>query len=496
MSDSGNSSPIIASVDLGSNSFHMVVARIDDDGNLIMIDKLKEMVRLRGGLDHDRRLIPSAEKAALACLQRFGDRIRHLPRDSVRVAGTNTLRTMVNSEEFLLSGKEALGHPIEIISGQEEARLIYLGVAHTLSDDGGSQLVVDIGGGSTEFILGQRFKPTRLESINVGSVSMTQRYFPGGILEEPFWKVAHTAIQLELTPLQKHYHRSNWSMAIGASGTIKAARSIMLALGLSKFGLDLQALHSIRDLMIEAGHIDNLDLPGLKPDRAPVFAGGLAILIAIFEVLKIRGMTVSEGALREGLLYDLVGRHQHEDVREKTVKKMLSRFKVDVAQGEQVKETALHLFDRVKKDWRLKGVQKTLLAWASQLHEVGMAIDHSRYHEHGAYILRYAYMPGFSRRDQLWLSVLTRTHRKKINTEHFDVLTLKERDRAIKVCTLLRLSILLHRSRRDEQLLPEIDVSDNEVRFTCENIKERPMLVADLEREKAILKSIDIHLSY
>jgi exopolyphosphatase/guanosine-5'-triphosphate,3'-diphosphate pyrophosphatase len=490
-----NSQEIIASVDLGSNSFHMLVARVDDTGNLHPIDKLKEMVRLRGGLDNNNNLSKEAEERALDCLSRFGERIRHLPADRVRIAGTNTLRTMKDAQSFQRKAKKRLGHSIEIIGGREEARLVYLGVAHTLSDDHGKRMVVDIGGGSTEFIIGDEFKPKHLESLNMGSVSVTQRYFPDGSLKKKLWKKANTALRLEIMPIQKQFDQSQWEISTGSSGTIKATRKIILELGLEKFGITLYALHTIRDIMIKAGHFNNLELPGLKSDRAPVYAGGLAVLIAIFESLHIKQMTVSDGALREGLLYDLIGRIHHEDVRDKTSKSLAKRFNIDPLQAEQVKTTALHLFDQVRKKWDLPKTSRAILAWAADLHELGMSIEHNKYHQHGAYILEFAYTPGFSRRDKLWLALLTATHRRKIEPNLFHRLPDKHVSTVQRLCILLRLSVLLHRSRKNESVLPRVKVKENELKLHCTSLSARPMLMADLQREKKWIEPMGYSLS-
>lgn len=481
---------IVAAVDLGSNSFHLIVAQVSDQGILQKVDKIKEMVRLRGGLDDDMYLSPEKEQEALECLQRFGERIRHLPANCVRIAGTNTLRNMRKSGRFLRKAKKALGHSISIIAGREEARLVYLGVAHTLSDDKGKRLVVDIGGGSTELIIGAKFQSKKLESLEMGSVSATQKFFPNGKLDAKYWKKAHTQLSLEITPNQNTFKRSQWEVATGSSGTIKAAKNIVLALGLEKFGITLYALHHIRDLMIAEKHIDNIDLPGLKADRAPVFAGGLAVLIAVFETLKIDHMTVSEGALREGLLYDLIGRIHHEDVRVKTVTDLQERFSIDPIQSKQVMETANYLANQLSTEWSLKSKQKQLLAWAAMLHELGLNISHNNYQDHGSYILHYADLPGFSRKEQRWLSCLVGTHRRKIDSSIFAVLPEVEQDSVEKLSIILRLAVLLHRSRKPESVLPLITLKGNRLYVSNISIDSRPMLLADLQREQGWIKPL------
>ncbi len=487
----------IAAIDLGSNSFHMIVARVDDYGNFAMVDQIKEMVRLRGGLDSENNMDEAVAQRALDCLQRFGDRVRHLEKGTVRAAGTNTLRTMKTSSDFLRKGSLALGHKIEIIPGHEEARLVYLGVSHTLSDDKGKQLVIDIGGGSTEFIIGKKFEPKKLESLNIGSVSMTQRFFADGSLREENWKAADTALRLKIMPIERAFSSKNWKRAIGSSGTIKAARSIIQALEIEQFGITLDALYILRDRMIAMQSIEQLELEGLKDDRAPVFAGGLAVLIAVFEALKIERMTVSDGALREGLLYDMLGRIQHEDVRNRSVQDLMERFNIDKKHANCVKKTALHCFEQVRKDWGIPKKRELSLAWAADLHELGMSITHDKHHLRGAYILEYADIPGFARRRQHWLSLLVMGHRKKLESEHFHSVHEEEQQMLRYLVILLRLSVLLHRSRLDQEMMPTVEGSVDSLFIRCSsNIKDHALLEADLVQEKAWLEKIGFKLYF
>ena len=498
ISTEGTQDDMIAAVDLGSNSFHMIVARMDGQGGFTMIDQMKEMVRLRGGLSPEGHLSKQKQQEALDCLRRFGDRIKHFPPENVRIAGTNTLRSMKDSQAFFDQANAALGHEIEIISGHEEARIVYLGVSHTLSNDFGKQLVIDIGGGSTEFIIGKKFEPIHLESLNIGSVSATQRFFGDNKLSKNNWKKANTALRLEIIPIESTFRTGNWKRAIGSSGTIKATRKIIQELQLEKFGISLYALHQIRDLLIKAKTIDNIKLPGLVAERVPVYAGGLAVLIAVFEGLKIKSMTVSDGALREGLLYDLMGRIQHEDVRSRSVEELLQRFNIDIGQSQRVKQTALHLFSQVYKDWKLPKKSKKLLAWAADLHEIGMSITHSKYHLHGAYILDHVDIAGFSRQEQHWLSVMVQTHRRKLTYNVFDGLPDNERHTVKRLSILLRLSVLLHRLRLEQEILIKASATDTYLKLSCdkETLAKRTLLLADLEREKAWLDKVNIELDF
>ena len=488
---------MIAAVDLGSNSFHMIVARVDENGNFSMVDQMKEMVRLRGGLDEDNNMDEAVAQNALACLQRFGDRIRHLDRSAVRAAGTNTLRTMNQSKEFLRQANQALGHKIEIIPGREEARLVYLGVSHTLSDDRGNQLVIDIGGGSTEFIIGEMFEPKKLESLNFGSVSATQRFFADGTLSKKNWKQANTALRLEIMPIEKQYSIENWQYAIGSSGTIKATQEIIHAFEMDKFRITLDALYKIRARMIEMETIDKLKLPLINSERLPVYAGGLAILIAVFEALKIEYMNVSDGALREGLLYDLLGRIQHEDVRDRSVRDLMQRFNIDTDHAALVRATAIHCYKQVRKGWGLPKKRKRILGWAADLHELGISITHDKHHLQGGHILEFADIPGFARHRQHWLSVLVIAHRKKLPIALIDELSDDERPTVVYLIVVLRLAVLLHRSRQSLEILPNIDGGDHQLHLHIDGeISEQALLEADLLQEQQWLSKINFKLTF
>lgn len=491
----------LAAIDLGSNSFHMIVVQIDDHGQLTVLDRLRESVRLGGGLDVKGNLTKEAQQRALGCLQRFGERLRDFPSDQVAAVGTNTLRQTKNAREFLVLAEAALGHPIAIISGREEARLIYVGVAHSLAQEQpGKRFVMDIGGGSTELIIGQGFEPLHLESLRMGCVTSSQRFFPDGNLAKSCWEKALTAAHLELMPIKASYREIGWESATGASGTIRAVKKVIQQTGLAPYGITLDNLQRLRGMMTEAGHVDKLKLPGLSDERKPVFAGGLAILIAVFEALKIRRMFVSDGALREGLVYDRLDRYQHEDLREKTVRGFQQRFQVNLAQAEFVHKTAHKLFNRCRDEWKLPEHLDTLLGWAADLHELGLAIAHSSYHKHGGYLLENADLLGFSSEEQRWLSVLVRTHRQKLSPKLFEVVDAGQRQAALYLSVLLRLAVLLHRSHNEHApRIERIKPGKNrlELRFTETDLAgKRPLLLADLEREQAFLAAVDFTLSF
>jgi exopolyphosphatase/guanosine-5'-triphosphate,3'-diphosphate pyrophosphatase len=498
MIDQRKSPQYLAAIDLGSNSFHLVVARIED-GHVHILDRLREMVRLGGGLDKNGRLTEEARIRAFSCLDRFAERVQKLPQGSVAAVGTNTLRQAKNSRQFLQSASEILGHPISIIGGKEEARLIYLGVSHSLVAEGGKRLVMDIGGGSTELIIGEGFEPLHLSSLEMGCVSMSRAFFNNGELGKRNWEKAKIAAHMELRPVRHHFRKIGWLSATGASGTIRAAGSIVKALGLGTYNITLDSLYEIRNRMIAAGHVKSLHLPGLDSDRQPVFAGGLAILMATFEALKIENMQVSEGALREGLLYERLGRIQSEDTRLKTVSSVQQRFQISQKHARRVSVTSHRLLTACEKAWNLGREDAERLNWASSLHEIGLAVSLSGYQKHGAYLLDNADLPGFSLEEQDWMSVLVRCQRKKISKKYFQGLPEKDQKTALRLAILLRLATLLHRSRKDETaVIEQIVAGENSLtlQFAQYEMINHPLQRASLEQEAQYLKKVDFDLRF
>jgi len=485
---SPSSSPVkdgdqIAAVDLGSNSFHMVVARYSQ-GQLRVIDRLRETVRMADGLDGRGGLSEEARLRALECLERFGQRIRDLPHHHVRALATNTVRRLSSPRAFLTPGEAALGHPIEVISGREEARLIYLGVAHAQPPkEDQHRLVIDIGGGSTEFIIGRGFNPVERESIQVGCIASTRRFFPGGKLSKKRWKDALTEIAGELQQFATLYRDLGWQEAIGSSGTSKAIGEICAAMKLTKGAVTAEALPQVRDRLLQVERIEDIDLPGLSGDRRPIIAGGVLILEAAFQALGIERMMVSKAAMREGILYDMIGRGGQNDVREAAVAAQMRRYDVDTRQAQRVEATALSMFEQVRAAWKLEDMDAELLSYAARLHEIGLAVAHSQYHVHGAYLLEHSDISGFSRQEQLFLSALVRTHRRNVPKSAFEALPDRRLAAAKRTAALLRLAVLLHRAH-EAQPIPKLDVSVEGEQLSLvldkEWIEQRPLLRADL----------------
>jgi exopolyphosphatase/guanosine-5'-triphosphate,3'-diphosphate pyrophosphatase len=477
----------VAAIDLGSNSFHMVVARLDH-GELQVVDHVRERVALAEGLDEQRNLTPEAWGRALECLSRFGQRLRDMPRGAVRAVGTNTLRRARNARPFLAAAQKALGYRIEVIPGVEEARLIYLGVAHHHADEAPRRLVIDIGGGSTECILGEGFDPLATDSLRMGCVGYSRTYFPGGALSRESMHAARVAAGIELQSIERAYRSAGWDCCIGSSGTILAVDAILRENALSTEGITPRALRKLRKTLIEAGHVEKLQLAGLQEDRKPVLAGGVAILSAVFDGLGIERMEASNGALREGLLYDLLGRIRQEDVRDRTIRNFSQRYHVDLEQARRVELTARALLSQVARAWDLGDSQAArTLSWAARLHEIGLSISYAGHHKHGAYIAQHADMPGFSRRDQECLAALITNHRRKPHLEAFESLSdPATAEETKKLCAVLRLAVLLNRSRSPRSR-PEPRLSAKgsglTLRLPAPWLARHPLTRADLEAE-------------
>jgi exopolyphosphatase/guanosine-5'-triphosphate,3'-diphosphate pyrophosphatase len=488
---------VLAAVDLGSNSFHMVVARYTH-GQLVILDRLREMVRLGAGLEADGRLNKDVTARALACLERFGQRLRDMRPDSVRVVGTNALRRARRKEAFVERAREALGHPIEIVSGMEEARLIYSGVSHTMPAGPGRRLVCDIGGGSTEIIIGEGLEPLELESLQTGCVRVSEEFFADGRLSQKRMQRARVAARQAIEPYQAAFRRRGWDETVGSSGTVRAIGDSIRELDPAAVDISADGLERIIHELSSIEHIRDLKLVSVTEDRRLSFAGGVAILAEVFEQLGIEAMRVAEGAMREGLLYDLIGRYTDEDARERTVRSMQERYHVDRAQAERVENTAAAFLAQVEESWLLSDPTiELLLRWAARLHEIGLDVAHSGYHRHGAYLLANADMAGFPSEEQKLLSIVVGSHRRKPALEVADELAPPWDKRARPMMLLLRLAVLLHRGR-SSVAFPEIQLTARgeslEVRFPRGWLDDHPLTVADLQTEIEHLKSIGFRL--
>ncbi|MEA3275465.1 MAG: exopolyphosphatase [Pseudomonadota bacterium] len=489
----------VAAIDLGSNSFHMIVARVNE-GHLQAIDRIKEMVRLGEGLTENKLLRPEVAERALACLERFGQRLRGMPSGSVLAVGTNTLRQVRPETGFLEHAERALGHPIDVIAGREEARLIYLGVANGLAAGDERRLVVDIGGGSTELIVGEGFTPRLRESLHMGCVSMSRQQFPSGKITAKSMDRAELAGALEVRPVRELFRHSGWRNAVGSSGTIKAIAAVVAAQGWCQDGISADSLTNLRKALINFGNASDIDLKGLAEERKPVFAGGVAVLRSLFTNLGIEHIQVSDEALREGLIYEMMGRIRHEDVRERTVSSLSQRFGIDEDHAARVQTTALSLFGQVAQAWSLDNPNyPSILGWSARLFEIGLMVAHSQYQKHGAYLLRNADLSGFTRQEQAVLAALVLGHRRKFPVQEFLGLPRPVQDCARHLCVILRLAVLLHRGRSPtNKPHPMLSAIGERLRldFPDDWLEQHPLTRLELEQEAERLKAAGLKLEF
>ncbi|GGW81245.1 exopolyphosphatase [Alteromonas halophila] len=490
----------VAALDIGSNSFHLVVARIVAD-SVQILHRVKQKVRLADGLNEQNMLSQEAMDRGLHMLGVVAESIRGFEPDSVRIVATHTLRKAKNAADFIRAAKDILPYPIEVISGTEEARLIYSGVAHTNHADG-QQLVIDIGGGSTEFVVGKGFDPLLCRSLQMGCVSYTKRFFPDGALTPEAFETAITSAQQELELVETKFRNLGWTQCIGTSGTIRtlftlaqndedSAHDVPVTLG---------RLKGLMKQFINAGHTDKLTMAGLSDDRRVVIAGGLAILIGAFRALSIEGLVYSSAALREGVLYEMEEQLHHADIRGRTASSLATRYDVDTKQASMVLTTSLFLLDQVQKPWKLKKQDfRSMLGWAALLHEVGIQINSRGVQRHSGYILANVDMPGFTQEQQSLLATLVRFHRKKIRKDDAPYFSQYDSQSVFKLVALLRLGVLLN-IKRQQGFVPDFIVSADKSSLTLTFpegwLSQRPIIHADLKREKSYLKTIGIALTF
>jgi exopolyphosphatase/guanosine-5'-triphosphate,3'-diphosphate pyrophosphatase len=454
---------LLAAIDLGSNSFRLSIGRVAVQNgvkHIYQIDRLKETVRLAAGLNADKILNDASVDRAIEVLGRFGDRLRSFHPDRVRAVATNTFRVARNVSDFLPRAEAALGFPIEVIAGREEARLIYTGVSHTLPVSDEKRLVIDIGGGSTEVIIGKGDEPVLMSSLYMGCVSYSRKFFPDGVVDAYTMKLAELAARREIEVITKPYRKMGWTTAIGSSGTAKALYAILTESRFSTGGITREGIERLKTKIVRAGRVIPEDLPGIKTERADVLTGGLAIMSAFFDEMHVDIMKTGDGALRLGVLVDMAGREESHDRRDESVNAFMKRYHVDTRQAARVKRCALSLFDTLFPAKSPQDELRHTLSWAADLHEVGMSIAQADYHKHSAYILNHADMPGFSRADQSQLALLALAHTGKLTKAQTLV---QSRDKWLTILCL-RLAVLLCRRREDITKLPiTISVSNTSI---------------------------------
>ena len=482
----------LAAVDLGSNSFHLQIGRVVE-GQIYPLDALRETVRLGAGLTSDKRLDRATQAKALDVLKQFRERLRGFPRAAVRAVGTNTLRVAKNAPQFLRDAREALGFPIDVIAGREEARLIYVGVAHSLPPAATQRFVVDIGGGSTECIIGSGLEAQLTESLYMGCVSYSLRYFPDGRIDKARFKAAELAARQELAGMVRAYRDSGWQEAVASSGTARALQNILHDNAFATHDLTRDGLEQLKSLLIRQESADPARIAGLRPNRAPVLPGGLAIMLSVVEELGIERLTVSDGALRHGLLYDLLGRVEHHDMRAATVAEFARRYHIDIPQADRVSALALRIYDSIAPAGD-ESDDRVVLEWAARLSEIGLSIAHAQYHKHSAYVLQNADMPGFSRMEQQRLARIVLAHRGKLSKIQDTGLDGKD----WLLVFALRLAATLLRSRADTRI-PLLKVESDNAGFAIELpqawLADNPMTAAALDSEAEYWKAIGMRLN-
>lgn len=487
---------LIAAVDLGSNSFHVSIARIEH-GEIRPMQALSEKVQLGAGLSKDNVLSEEAIERGLACLSRFAQLLQSVEPERIRVVGTNALRRARNSRDFTAPARRILGAPVEVIYGREEARLVYLGVAHTLADDAQSRLVVDIGGGSTEFAIGERFEPRKLESLQLGCVTYSRDCFDKGKLSKRNYKRAYDRACVEVSHIRKGFRSKHWVEAVGSSGTLQTIEGIISAQEWSDGTITRQGIQRMKKSLLRYENFDDIEFEGLSVARRSVIASGLAITEAIFDVLEVEEMRSSSGALREGVIYDLVGRLRHEDVRERSISALVQRYHAEEDTAQLVAQRACMLYEATHKAWDLNNADREILNWAAHAHEIGKAISHKHFHHHGAYLLRNSDLPGFAQHEQIDMATLVAGQRGKLRAERFSDIENADQPRLYRLIALLRLATLFKYVEELEQL-PDFTIAADADTLTLEFPKDwlnqHPLTWQELEQQKDSFSRLDLNL--
>ena len=484
----------IAAIDLGSNSFHMVIARIVN-GALQVLTRLKKHVHLADGLSDTNELSEEAMERGLACLALFAERLQGFSPENVCIVGTHSLRVATNVKLFLQRAKEIMPYPIEIISGQEEARLIFMGVEHTQPEKG-RKLVLDIGGGSTELVIGEKFEPLLIESRRMGCVSFARTYFPNEEINPEFFNRAYLGACLKLESTAILFKKQTWDVAMGASGIIKAAHSVIQELGYKDGIITRERLIEIKQMALKYKSFSALNILGLSNERKHVFVPGLAILLAVFDSLEIKELRLSDGALREGVLYEMEGRFRHQDIRQRTALSLAEHYNIDREQAKRVLKTMEELYFQwgQQNPKQLNPQLESILIWAVMLHEVGLSINHSGMHRHSAYILQNTNLPGFNQEQQLLLATLVRNHRRAIKYDDIPKFNLFKRKQFMPLIQILRLAILLNNQRQSTTIPSSLRIETDDGHWTIylpsEYLVQNALMLLDLEKESGYWEDV------
>ncbi|WP_019672432.1 exopolyphosphatase [Psychrobacter lutiphocae] len=489
---------LMAAIDIGSNSFHLAIARLDH-GEVRKVASMSEKVQLAAGLDKNKILSEESQQRGLDCLARFMGRLESVSADRLRIVATNALRQAKNADEFIRRANAVLPKPIEIIAGREEARLIYLGVSHTNASSE-QRLVIDIGGGSTEFIIGQGFEPLLTESLQLGCVAHTQWFFADGNITEKAFELAIADARKEILRISRQYQKAGWSSVTGSSGTIKAVRNVLVSKGWAdeQERITYAGVKKLQQHLLKVGRVEDISLEGVKEHRKAVFPAGVAVLRAAMKVLGIETIAYSDGALREGVMYDMLGRFASEDVRDRSVQALIERYSVDKKQAKRVVKSCERLYAMAHTALGLENEDNDLLRRTAYLHEIGLAVSHSGYHHHSAYLLQHSDIPGFSQVDQLHMAQLARNHRRKLKAEGLEQAQSVGGDSLVYLCLLLRLAVLVHRSRNDQDKSDlKLNIADkHNWRISVKaDAEDHALLVFDLKDDIDQFKKWGVNLS-
>lgn len=490
----------IAAIDLGSNSFHMIVARIVN-GSVQVLSRLKQKVQLAAGLDENGVLNQEAIDRGVACLALFAERLQNFPLENVTVVGTYTLRSAVNNEAFLQQAKKVFPYPINIISGETEAKLIYAGVSHTQPEQG-RKLIIDIGGGSTEMIIGDDFTPILANSRNMGCVSFAGQFFPQGKISQQAFEQAYQTTLQRITDLAEPYKKQGWQSVLGSSGTIKTVHQVICEMIDPDGIITAGRLDLLTKQVLSVNHFNELKLAGLNEQRVDVFVPGLAILTAVFDTFGIEQMRYSDGALREGVIYSLEKNFQVENIRQRTGKSLVKQFNLDTAQSQRVLQTTLCLWSQFN-DWTETDYieeMRDILFWAALLHEVGLVINHKSMEKHSTYILQHIELPGFTKNQQQLLAILARYQQKSLKLSEISHHLPYPKADIIALIRLLRIAIIFNKSRQATEQTDKISLKTDrtlwQLTFEPHYLAKNPLIAQELATEKELLSKVDLSLSF
>ncbi|QIC84990.1 exopolyphosphatase [Serratia liquefaciens] len=444
-----SSSALYAAIDLGSNSFHMLVVR-EVAGSIQTLARIKRKVRLAAGLDQNNLLSHEAMQRGWQCLKLFAERLQDIPREQIRVVATATLRLASNADEFLQTAEQILGCPIQVISGEEEARLIYHGVAHTTGGPD-QRLVVDIGGGSTELVTGTGAQAAQLYSLSMGCVTWLERFFTDRNLGQENFERAEQAAREMVRPIAPQLRQHGWQICVGASGTVQALQEIMVAQGMDE-RITLSKLRQLKQRAIQCGKLEELEIEGLTLERALVFPSGLSILLAIFQELGIESMMLAGGALREGLVYGMLHLPVEQDIRSRTIRNLQRRYLLDTEQAERVSQLAANFSQQVSNEWQLDARCRELLHSACLIHEIGLSVDFKQAPQHAAYLIRHLDLPGFTPAQKKLLATLLQNQSNTLDLPLLSQQNALPPSTAQRLCRILRLAIIFASRRRDDTL--------------------------------------------